>query len=96
MSKLAVALLTLGVVLLAGLMFGGYRLYDYVENDAAFCGSCHLMQQAWQTWQAGPHKEVSCHTCHRQDLGDRARIVWHWALREYESVPPHTRVARQV
>lgn len=96
MSKLVIALLAIGVVLSVSLVYGGYRLYDYVENDADFCGSCHLMQKAWTTWKEGPHQDVTCHMCHQQGIVDRARIVWSWATRQYASVPPHTHLARQV
>lgn len=96
MSKLAIAFLAIALVLIAGLAYGGFRLYVYVEHDPAFCGSCHLMERAWKTWQAGPHLQVNYHTCHQQDFAERARIVWHWATGEYQDVPPHTRLARKV
>lgn len=96
MSKLTIAVLAMAVVLIAGLAYASYRLYVYVEYDPAFCGSCHIMERAWRTWQTGSHKQVNCHTCHQQDIVDRARLVWHWAMREYKEVPPHTRLARQV
>ena len=96
MSKLAMALLAVGVILAAGLAYGGYRMYDYVENDPMFCSSCHLMGKAWQTWKAGLHKDLNCHMCHQQNVVDRARIVWHWATRQYDSVPSHTRLDRTV
>lgn len=96
MSKLSILVLMAAAVLIAGLAFAGYRFYVYVEYDPTFCGSCHLMEQAWRTWQAGPHKTVNCHTCHQQDPGDRARIVWRWATQDVQDVPPHTRLARSV
>jgi len=96
MSKLAIVLLAAGAMVIAGLAYGGYRFYVYVEHDPTFCGSCHLMEKAWKTWQAGPHQPVSCHTCHQQGIVDRARIVWHWATHVYQNVPPHTRLARKV
>jgi len=96
MSKLAIVVLAAATVLIAGLAFAGYRFYTYVEYDPTFCGSCHLMQNAWQTWQAGPHTAVNCHVCHQQHMGDRARIVWRWATQDLQNVPPHTRLARTV
>jgi nitrate/TMAO reductase-like tetraheme cytochrome c subunit len=96
MSKLAIGLLTAAAVLVAGLAFASYRFYRYIEYDPSFCGSCHLMEQAWKTWQAGPHHTVNCHTCHQQDIGDRLRIVWRWATQDVHDVPPHTRLARRV
>lgn len=84
------------VILVIAAILGGYRFYDYVENDPRFCGSCHIMQTAWQTWQQGPHKSVNCHTCHRQNIQDRTRIVWSWAISSIEKIPPHTRLDRSV
>jgi hypothetical protein len=96
MSKLVIALLAAAAMLIVGLAYGGYRLYVYVEHEPAFCGSCHIMEAARKTWQAGPHHQVTCHMCHRQNIVDRTRIVWHWAIHDYQHVPPHTRLNRQV
>lgn len=83
-------------ILALGAALGGYRLYDYVENDPRFCASCHIMETAWKTWSEGPHKNVNCHVCHRQGIEDRARIVWRWATADIHQVGPHTRLAREV
>jgi hypothetical protein len=88
MPKVMIGLLAGAAVFIAGLAYGGYRFYAYIEYDPTFCGSCHIMEKAWQTWQAGPHNRLNCHTCHQQGLGDRARIVWHWATQEYQDIPP--------
>jgi len=90
MTKVMFGLLVGAGAFIAGLAYGGYCLYAYIEYDPTFCGSCHIMEKAWQTWQAGPHNRVNCHTCHQQGLGDRARIVWHWATQEYQDIPPHS------
>ncbi len=90
-----VSLLVAGGLLL-GLGYGGYRLYDYTEHDPEFCGSCHLMQHAWETWSTGPHQEIACKTCHTQGLEARARIVWSWARGEVSDIPPHTQLDRAV
>lgn len=96
MPKLVIVLLAVAALLIAGVAYGSYRFYVYVEYDPSFCGSCHLMETAWKTWQASPHNQVTCHACHQQGIADRARIVWHWATRDYQNVPPHTRLARRV
>lgn len=96
MLRLRQFLLLLLILAGFGIAWGGYRLYDYAENDPAFCASCHIMETAWKTWRAGPHKEVNCHICHRQYIQDRIRIVWRWATADLEKVPPHTRLNREV
>jgi hypothetical protein len=96
MSKLVIVLLIAAALLIVGLAYGSYRLYVYVEYDPAFCGSCHIMETAWKTWQAGPHHQLTCHMCHQQNIVDRARIVWHWATQDTQHVPPHTQLDRRV
>lgn len=54
------------------------------------------METAAKTWKEGPHKEVNCHVCHEQNIQDRARIVWRWAVSDPEKVGPHTRLDRDV
>jgi hypothetical protein len=92
-GTIVIAVLALVAV---GLVVAGYRLYDYTENDARFCGSCHIMGTAFKTWSEGPHKGVNCHVCHQQNIQDRVRIVWSWATSRVEKVPPHTQLARSV
>ena len=96
MPRFRYILLGLLLLLAASTLLGGYRLYDYVENNPGFCGSCHIMETAWKTWNEGPHKGVNCHVCHRQGIEDRARIVWQWATSNNEKVGPHTKLAREV
>ena len=58
------ALIVLVLVVIAGTGGVAFYSYDYTENNPKFCVSCHLMQTAFDKWQAGPHKTVNCHTCH--------------------------------
>lgn len=88
-----IAVLALFVI---GLAVTGYRFYDYVEHDPRFCGSCHIMETAWKTWQEGSHKSVACKNCHQQHIEDRARIVWRWATSNVKAIPPHTQLNRAV
>lgn len=96
MGRWRVILLTLVVMVAGGITFAGYRTYNYIEYDPNFCASCHLMQTAWNTWKQGPHNKINCHVCHQQNIQDRVRIVWHWAVSDLKSVPPHTQLNRRV
>jgi len=95
-TRFRILLLSVLVVVLLGVAFAGYRTYHYVEHDPNFCASCHLMQTAWNTWKQGPHNKFTCHVCHQQYIQDRVRIVWHWAISDIKSVPPHTQLNRRV
>lgn len=94
--RLKKTLLGLGALLGVVVLVGGYRAYDYVEHSPRFCGSCHIMEKAWNTWETGPHKNVNCKSCHEQSIQDRARIVWRWATSDVEKVSHHTRLNRDV
>ena len=67
-----IAVLALFVI---GLAVTGYRFYDYVEHDPRFCGSCHIMETAWKTWQEGSHKSVACKNCHQQHIHGAKNFV---------------------
>jgi len=94
--RLKHVLLGLAGVLGLALIFGGYHFYHYVETNPRFCASCHIMEKAWTTWQAGPHKALNCKSCHQQTVQDRVRIVWRWATKNVENVSSHTRLNRSV
>lgn len=91
-----IIVLAILVVLLVGVGFAGFRAYNYIEHDANFCASCHLMATAWETWKKGPHNKFNCHVCHQQNIQDRVRIVWSWATSNIKNVPPHTKLNRRV
>ncbi|MCK4777158.1 MAG: NapC/NirT family cytochrome c, partial [Actinomycetia bacterium] len=43
-------------------MTGGY-IYS---NNPAFCGSCHELQVAYDTWKSSTHRNVHCVDCHSE------------------------------
>lgn len=96
MSRFRIVSVAIVVLVVVGVAVAGYRAYHYVEYDPQFCASCHLMATAWKTWKEGPHNKIDCHTCHQQNIQDRVRIVWHWAVSDIKNVPPHTHLNRRV
>jgi hypothetical protein len=42
--------------------------YNYVNNDPKFCTTCHLMNEAFSTWNASAMHGLNCHTCHESDM----------------------------
>ncbi len=77
---------------LAGVVFTGYTTYDYTMNSPAFCRSCHLMEAAWTRWSTSEHRNVDCHSCHKQSITESARQVIVFALRRPERVGRHAEV----
>ena len=96
MARFRIIALSIVLLVVVGIGFASYRSYQYVEHDPQFCASCHLMATAWTTWKQGPHNKLDCHVCHQQNIQDRVRIVWSWAISDIKNVPPHTRLNRRV
>ncbi|MCL4499951.1 MAG: NapC/NirT family cytochrome c [Chloroflexi bacterium] len=41
-------------------------MISWATSNPYFCGSCHAMKPAVATWAQGPHKNLSCLSCHRE------------------------------
>ncbi len=53
-----------GLGLLVGFLFAGFKVVAYSES-AEFCGTtCHPMQSVYTRYEASPHANVSCAECH--------------------------------
>lgn len=45
--------------------FGYGEGYAYLGNDPAICANCHVMQEAYDSWQKSSHHGVAvCNDCH--------------------------------
>lgn len=92
LSRNAFKLMLIGfVVAVAGMMLVGFG-YAYAEQPQ-FCGTCHSMEQVYQTWQASNHKQLACTECHLPNSGLAVKViakaqtgindVYHEVLRDY-------------
>ena len=75
-----------GVAVVSLAAFGGVRAYRFVEEDPSLCRSCHTMEEAWQQWETGEHKDVTCHSCHEGDAVTSLRQVWTYITRRPDEV----------
>ena len=49
--------------------YPGYKVYEYIWNDADFCLSCHVHDYANLAWETSSHGALTtCHDCHHQPL----------------------------
>ncbi len=53
----------------------GYRYYRHTQVDPEFCLSCHLMKEAYKSWQKSRHSDIVCQTCHRLSLIEQNRLL---------------------
>jgi hypothetical protein len=56
------------IVALGLLMVPSYFIYDYTQNNPKFCTTCHLMNEAYETWDASAMHDLNCHHCHETDM----------------------------
>jgi len=50
-------------------------IYDYTQNNPKFCTTCHIMNEAFETWESSVHGNVNCHSCHEADMIANIRNV---------------------
>jgi len=52
------------VTLFLGLFFGAQGV-NSLTKEATYCASCHVMENAYLTWNRSAHREVAdCNSCH--------------------------------
>lgn len=61
-----VAVIASGVFVgLGAFTFGYGKGASYLSNDPAACANCHVMQEAYASWQqSGHHHVATCNDCH--------------------------------
>jgi len=58
----------IAVATLLVLTIPSYFIYDYTQNNPKFCTTCHLMNDAYETWDASAMHELNCHNCHESNI----------------------------
>jgi cytochrome c nitrite reductase small subunit len=73
LASLAVAAACGAFVGLGLFTFGYGQGYAYLGNDPNACANCHVMQEAYDSWQKSSHHPVAvcndCHTPHESIVG---------------------------
>jgi len=72
-NKKAIVILLLLISTIGGIL--AYRYYRYTQEDPQFCMSCHLMQEAFKTWQEGRHRDYPCQVCHTMNLFEQNKML---------------------
>jgi len=99
-----------GLLALLGLVAAaGFKSYDYVMHDNAFCQGCHIFVPSGQMFvrpdtgsyllvnkQEGKHDTLECHACHPFRIKNQTRTLVAWMVARPDEVPPHAKVPRQI
>ncbi len=80
----AIVILLLLLSIIGGI--SGYRYYRHTQEDPEFCGSCHLMQEAFKTWQMSKHRDFQCQTCHSMTILEQNRLLISFVMKGTKSI----------
>jgi nitrate reductase cytochrome c-type subunit len=84
-GKIIIAALLLAIFGVVG--YGSFRFYDFTQNNPNFCVSCHLMKEAFETWEASVHQEINCHECHHLAVEEMNQLLISFVFHRPEEVP---------
>ncbi len=74
------------------IVIAGYKYYRKTQEDPNFCMSCHLMKEAYKTWQRSKHKGIVCQECHRLTLIEQNRLLIAFVAGTKEIKESHGRI----
>lgn len=72
-NQKAIVFLLLLLTILGGVV--GFRYYRYTKEDPAFCTKCHMMQEAFKTWQLSKHRDFPCQRCHKISMLEQNKML---------------------
>lgn len=72
-NRKAIVFLLLMITIIGGIL--GVRYYKHTREDPEFCVSCHLMQDAFKTWQQSKHRDFQCQVCHTMSLLEQNKML---------------------
>jgi nitrate/TMAO reductase-like tetraheme cytochrome c subunit len=72
-NKTAIILLLLAVSVSGAIL--GSRYYRQTQDDPQFCATCHLMKEAFDSWERSRHRDIKCQICHRMTILEQNRLL---------------------
>jgi nitrate/TMAO reductase-like tetraheme cytochrome c subunit len=91
-------LAAMGVVVMAGVVAGGYyayQTYDYVQHDNDFCMSCHLMAEPYELFAKSAHRGLGCKACHQPTLMARSQMALTQVIENPQELSAHAEVPNE-
>jgi len=73
MTKRNQLLLVLALIVIA---IPSLFIFDYTQNNPKFCTTCHLMNEAYNTWEASAMHDLNCHSCHEATMAQSMQHVY--------------------
>src|ERR1017187_6192567 len=83
-----IVLLLLLVSVIGGIV--GFRYYKHTKEDPEFCMSCHVMQDAFKTWQKSKHRDFTCQKCHVMSLLEQNKMLISYVVKGHDGSTSQT------
>ena len=93
MNKKNQLLLFLIVIIIA---LPSYLIYDYTQHNPRFCTSCHLMNEAYDTWKISAMHELDCHKCHETNMIESMEHVIEVLFKDPKNVTKPTEIDNEL
>jgi len=91
-NQKAIVILLLLVSIIGGV--AGLRYYKHTREDPEFCISCHMMKEAFKSWQMSKHRDFTCQTCHTMSILEQNRMLIAYVIKGGSSIKQqHGRVS---
>lgn len=72
-NQKTIVLLLLLITVIGGIV--GARYYKYTKEDPQYCTTCHMMQEAFKTWEKSKHRDFPCQKCHVMSLLEQNKML---------------------
>ena len=80
----AIVVLLLLVTIMGGIL--GVRYYKHTREDPDFCLSCHMMKEAFRSWQTSKHRDFTCQVCHTMSILEQNRMLVGFVVKGGDSI----------
>ncbi|MHB8882332.1 MAG: NapC/NirT family cytochrome c [Thermodesulfovibrionales bacterium] len=72
-NQKSIVILLLMITIIGGIV--GFRYYKHTKEDPEFCMSCHMMQDAFKTWEKSKHRDFTCQKCHIMNILEQNKML---------------------
>ena len=86
-------LLLLALIVIA---IPSYFIYDYTQHNPKFCLTCHLMNDAHDSWEISAMHDLNCHECHIADMATNIHNVVEVITKDPQEVVKHAEIDNEL
>jgi len=73
-----------------------FFIYDYTQHNPKFCTTCHLMTEAYETWEDSAMHDLDCHECHVADMATNIDHLIEVLTEDPQEVVKHAEIENEL